>query len=345
MFDNKNKKKKPIAKIKSKSTFERMMDIERTNQEKKLKALFGSSKKLFDALNVVQRIEVQKRLFGFPSEQEIDSARRIAEIPPNVIENFSTMIETLPEHIFEGIFANSEIIVNLESMLENILKIEKQELKKLEGMVVNLPLEDIQRSLDQTTTLSIEIKETKPLNDLRNNFLLSTKTEESIEIGKIQLRTIQETHMHVQNLQLEVKDIKETLTEDAKKKDEMLEELLKFARTGGKNLVRIKKVKYNKKSCELIIDNKIINIQADTHQHYLCKILFNSKASIKTDWEIYDIVEAFGEDTDMLREWQEIIYYTVRHLNQKIQSVTGLKKFILYSNKKVIVNPNYIDLS
>jgi len=343
-----NKKKKDIMKSSTRrkeiSTFSKFIEAQTENQKKQIKALFGSPNILADHLKFLSRLESDQRLLGLPSEQRLEEIARQVENLPTGFEELIRIRESIPDHLLEGL-ENSKIILDSQKMFENILSIEREELQKIEGMMMNLQMEDIRRSIDENKTLNVELKEIKPINDIRNQFILRTRTEESIEIGKIQLRTVQETHMQVQHLQLEVKDIKETIVEDAKKKDEMLEELVKFARTGGNNLVRIDKLKYNRKSSELIINEKTIKIQADTNQHYLCKILFNSKTSIKKDWEIYDIVEAFGEDTDMLKEWQEIIYNTVRHLNYKIQSVTGLEKFILYSNKKVIVNPNYIDLS
>jgi len=66
-------------------------------------------------------------------------------------------------------------------MLENIINIDKQVLKKLEGMIMNLHIEDVRRSLDQYTTLNLEVKKTEPFNDKKNQFILTTKTEESIE--------------------------------------------------------------------------------------------------------------------------------------------------------------------
>ena len=120
--------------------------------------------------------------------------------------------------------------------------------------------------------------------------------------------------------------------------------MLDYFRSGGTSVVKIKKINYNKKTAELIIDDNIINIKANTNQHYFCNILFANKRSMRRVWEIFDIVEAMGE-YEFNSEWTNKIYYTVRHLNEKIQRQTGIERFILYDNKTVIVNPKYLDLT
>lgn len=173
---------------------------------------------------------------------------------------------------------------------------------------------------------------------------MTTITRENIEIGNIQYKTIQQTQLQVQSLYREVKEIKEIYIQDAKDKGDMLEELLDYHRNGGSSTVKVEEVKYNKKTAELIIDNKTIKIMADTNQHYLCKILFANKTSIKRTWEIDEIVEAMGEYHDIQKGWTKKIYNTVRHLNQKIKAETGIDNFILHHNKTVLVNPKYSKL-
>ena len=125
----------------------------------------------------------------------------------------------------------------------------------------------------------------------------------------------------------------------------MLEELLEYFKSGGSNTVKVTKVKYNKKTAELSINKQTIKIKADTNQHYICKILLANKSNMTKIWEAYDLFEAIGERVEVHDDWLSKIYNTVRHLNDKIKSETGIDKFILYDNKTVLVNPKYINFS
>jgi len=343
--EKKSEKQKVPTRRRDVSTFSKLIE----NQEKEFEKFIRSIETQSHLEKIIELNDISQGILADLDKLNSDNfVKLITDQSIGTMHLYDDLIklqEVSKIYLLEQL-GNSKSILDSVKVFENSLSsIGFADMKKLEGTLMNIPTDNFHTSIDKHRTLDIELKEIQPIKNMRNEFLLKTRTQESIEIGKIQLRTIQETNLHVQSLKGEVKEIKETIVEDGKKKDEMLEELLEFARTGGNSLVRIKKLKYNKKSAELIIDNKSIKIQADTNQHYLCKILFNSKTSIKKDWEICDIVEALGEDTTILNDWQEIIYNTVRHLNHKIQSVTGLERFILYSNKKVMVNPNYIDLN
>ncbi len=219
---------------------------------------------------------------------------------------------------------------------------------RLVSQCFSIPTSGICSSMDETTNLEFNLTELKPFDISRHEYLLNTEATRTIDLGIVKLKTIQQTQMQVQmkvtDIQQDVVELKEIVIKDVQKKDEMLGELLDYFRNGGSNAVKIRKLNYNKKSAELIINDTVIQIRTDTNQHYLCKLLFSSKTSIKRVWEIYDIVEAFGEDTTCLKDWRNIIYNTVRHLNEKIQSQTGLEKFILFDNKTILINPNYLDL-
>jgi len=191
----------------------------------------------------------------------------------------------------------------------------------------------------------MHVNEFTPVKSIDNEYLLKTTCRESFNFGNITFNTIQQTQLQVQSLHGDVKEMKQFMREDAKKKDEMIQDLFDYFTNNGTSIVKIKKIKYNKKTAELIINDKTIGIKADTNQHYLCKVLFSSKSSIMKAWEIYDIVEALGEDPNILEGWVKVIYNTIRHLNEKIHKQTGLERFILYNNKTILVNPKYIDLA
>lgn len=339
----KNKdRSKTLKKRKTVSTFSKMREKEIENHKKQLKALFGS-RRLLDHLDLIKNIQNDKRLLGFPSEQELEEIRRIAANIPSGLEESIRIRDSIPEHLIDDL-KHSLGVLESQDMLKSMLSIDKDEIKKLEGMLMNLPIHDIQQSLGDFSTLNVDIKEFKPVKPAYNEFILHTITRENIEFGNIKLRTVQDTQLQVQSLKGDVKEIKDTIIQDAKKKDEMLEELLDYFKNGGSNTVKITKVKYNKKTAELSINKQTINIKADTNEHYLCKLLFANKENIKKAWEVYDIVEAWGENTEILDVWIKVIYNTIRRLNEKIQLSTGLERFILYESKTVLVNPNYLAL-
>lgn len=346
MTDKEKNKDKPKVPTKRKyvSTFSKLMGDQIENQKKQIKALFGSPSKLSEHLNLLSRFDNDKKLLGLPSERELKNIKKLTENLPVEYDELKYIRESIPDYLLHGL-ENSKFILDSQLMFESMLSIDKYELKKLEGMLMDLQIHDIQKSFDEYNTLNVDIKEFKPVKPGYNEFILHTRTRENIEIGNIKLSTIQDTQIQVQNLRGDVKEIKETIIHDAKKKDEMLEELLDYFRNGGSSTVRVKKVKYNHKSAELLIDDKEINIKADTNEHYLCKLLFANKVNMTKVWEIYDIVEAWGENTEILDDWKKVICSTVRRLNEKIQQQTGLERFILYNNKTVIVNPKYLKLS
>ncbi|GJM16874.1 MAG: hypothetical protein DHS20C13_22010 [Thermodesulfobacteriota bacterium] len=341
--DKGKEKPKTPKKRKTVSTFSKMREKEIENQKKQLKALFGTSNNLFDHLDLIRKIQNDKRSLGFPSEQELEEMRRLVENIPDGLEEVIRIRESIPEHLIDEL-KHSLCVLESQEMLKSMLSIDKEEINKLEGMLMNLPIHDIQKSLGDFSTLNIDIKEFKPVKPAYDEFILHTITRENIEFGNIKLRTVQDTQLQVQSLKGDVKEIKDTIIQDAKKKDEMLEELLDYFKNGGSNTVIVTKVKYNKKTAELSINKHTINIKADTNEHYLCKLLFANKENIKKAWEVYDIVEAWGENTEILEVWIKVIYNTIRRLNEKIQLSTGLERFILYESKTVLVNPNYLAL-
>lgn len=238
-------------------------------------------------------------------------------------------------------FASQAPTFDALSLFYNSMSVETSVFKNIEGAYINLPIGELQKSISDIKIVDLDITDCMPHKELNHEYMLRTITRETTDLGIIKLRNIQETQLRVRR---DVKKIKQLVTEDAKKKDEMLEELLDYFRGKDAARVMIQKIIYNKKSAELQIDDKIIKLKMETNQHYLCKILFASKYSMKKVWEIYDVVEALGEDTENLDAWIKIIYATVRHLNEKIQVQTGLEKFILFGNKTIIVNPKYLNI-
>ena len=343
MSEEKQKKSKISNRRKSISTFSKLIE----DQEKEFERFIRSSGVQDKIENLIQTsnlaLENLPDLMNLPSESDIELLTKQSEgfsILEVEIKHWQEQFHML---LLEQI-ESSRSILDSAKILESSLDIGFGELTKLVGMLMDLPIHDIQKSLDEYNTFNIDVKEIKPINAFKNDYLLSTTTMESFELGNIKFKTIQDTQLQVQSLEEKIEEMNKNFIEDSKKKDEMLEAIFDYFRNGGSSTVMIKKVKYNKKTAELAIDDKLISIKADTNQHYLCKILFSSKASIKRTWEIDEIVEAMGEYHDIQKGWTKKIYNTVRHLNQKIKAETGNDNFILYHNKTVLVNPKYSKL-
>lgn len=235
--------------------------------------------------------------------------------------------------------------IDTNNLLQNSLLLDSHTLKSIEGYAIKIPFEDIEKSLTEYKRLSIHLEDFKSYRNQPDEYIFRTTTSETTSIGNIQLKTVLHTQFQVQELKQDFNDFKNDIKEDSKKKDEMLEELLEYFKKGGNSVVKVKKVKYNSKDAELIIDDRKVNLRADSNQHYICKILFSDNESVRKTWEIVDIVESMGEHYSNPKYWKSSIYHSIRHLNEKIQIQTGLNKFILYDNKTIIVNPKYLDLT
>ncbi len=78
----KKKETKDNLKIKknreSVSTFSKMIEDQKEHHKKQIKALFGQPNRIFDDLELICQIEKDKRLLGFPSEQELEELLRIS---------------------------------------------------------------------------------------------------------------------------------------------------------------------------------------------------------------------------------------------------------------------------
>lgn len=238
---------------------------------------------------------------------------------------------------------NNPIDTNI--LLQSSLLLDSHVLKGIEGYAINIPFENIEKSLTEYKKLSINLDDFKSYRNKSNEYLLRATTSETTSIGNVQLKTVQQTQFQIQELKQDFEDFKNNIMEDSNKKDEMLEELLAYFKNGGSDIVKVKKLSYNSKNAELVIDDRKINLRADSNQHYLCKVIFENEISVKKVWEIDDIVQAIGEYLFTERNWKSRIYNTIRHLNDKIQSQTGISKFIIYDNKTIIVNPKYLELN
>jgi hypothetical protein len=106
----------------------------------------------------------------------------------------------------------------------------------------------------------------------------------------------------------------------------------------------ISKEPFNKNVPSLEIDDHTFKLQKNGDTYKLCRMLFGSKQYIKKTWQWKDIdkrVIDHAKDTkDVVNAFKLKIY----RLNEKIEQKAGYREFILFRDKTVRVNPQYLFL-
>jgi len=272
------------------------------------------------------------------TQLDIDTITRQAQ---ELHAQYRDLATIFPDYRLEQLF-NTSSVLNPITMYHSSLELNTDQFSRVENKHVYLPLKNSKIDIDDDKQLTVSLDEFKPIKANQAEYSLKTTTTETTDLGNFNLRKIEHTNLQIQNLQEEVTALRISTENDAKKTDEMLQEIFDYIKNGGSSIVKIKKVIYNKKSSELSFGDTVIKIQADSNEDYVCKTLFSSKSSMSKTWEVFDIVEAMGEDPFSEIDWNEKIYNTVRRLNDKIQKNTSLERFILYNNKTLCVNNDYI---
>jgi len=337
------------------------------NKKDKKNRRESSSSKWVSTFDIYQRDYIKQTLENLQNTATrvgIEELNRFINNNKNLIENtiytfeqfdFKTLVQQsqelqaqyhdlailLADHTFEQII-NTSSVLNPITMFHSSLELNADQFKRFEDKHVFLPLKNSKLDIDDDIQLTVNLDEFKPIKANQDEYSLKTTTTESTDLGKFNLKKIEHINIQIQSLQEEVTALRNSNELDAKKKDEMLQHIYDYIKNGGSSIVRINKVIYNKKSSELILENQSIKIMAYTLEDCVCRILFSSKSTITKSWEVFDIVEAMGEDPFSQRGWNDKIYHTVRRLNDKIQKNTGIERFILYNNKILCVNPDYI---
>lgn len=265
----------------------------------------------------------------------LDTQKHLFEVSKIAFESVSHLIVPIEEwqRLLRRLIPDSEF-----------QRISEMGQSMIDDSLVRLPLQGVLSAMSIHQKVTVEVTKFTPKSSSEVESTLTARFTHETDLEILQYRAVQETQMEVRDLRNEVQEMKKYLYDDSKKKDQMLEELMSALNDGKETFVKIEKINFNKKYSQLVINNQIIQIRADTNHEQLCAILFASKSSIKKTWEVLDIVEAMREDIDDLHSWSSKISDTIRHLNDKIGKETGFKRFILFSNKKVMINPAYIKM-
>lgn len=98
-----------------------------------------------------------------------------------------------------------------------------------------------------------------------------------------------------------------------------------------------KVIKFMKKNCKLVIDDKEIDIPYSSYQYYFCNCLF-LKPSKK--WETDELLEIFGEDFGA-EKWRKV-YDTMIALNKKTAGLVD--KLFIVKDKRYSINPQLLSV-
>lgn len=105
----------------------------------------------------------------------------------------------------------------------------------------------------------------------------------------------------------------------------------------------IKKVPFNKNTSVLTVEDYHFEIDKDSDTYNLCLMLFGSKQYINRIWKWNDILDKVMGHSDERNDDVNAFRLKVYRLNLRLYK-TGYKNIILYKNKTVRVNPDYIFL-
>lgn len=93
---------------------------------------------------------------------------------------------------------------------------------------------------------------------------------------------------------------------------------------------------------EFYIADTKIKVRKNSTVYAICKVILENEESIFKPWELDEIVDGIGEVYSEKRDWYHIIYQKIRPLNDKIAELTKLKRFFLFDNTTLQVNPKYL---
>jgi len=149
-----------------------------------------------------------------------------------------------------------------------------------------------------------------------------------------------------ENILLEGKSIYDCVIEDIKKVKMEFSYINKSfeIKSDERKIEKSKKaISYDDKSGYLFFNDKAkikISKSKNTNQHYLLKTLFKNKTKI---WSVDEIKE--DQDPNLCKEikvnWKST-YFACRDVNEKVAMETLIPNFILFSEKTVCINTDYI---
>jgi len=234
-------------------------------------------------------------------------------------------------------------LVESTSFVSAAISMELDVFKKLEGLTIALPITELAKSVSIQADLSLKIDKYRPITGLANTYDLGIIATHSTEQESFGLNFISKVEMRMTRIERKVDITNEGisyLVEDAKRKDETLQSLVDSLHKED-SLMRIERIKYNKRSAVLCINGKEISIEGDSIQHEICSMVLSTKTGRNTLWYNAELVEAIEGSFSDAKLTPRSIYDAAYQLNKKIELATRIKDFLIPTSKTLSVNVNY----
>jgi len=272
-------------------------------------------------------------------------ALRIADLYKDHFESMRKIQEQLlvPSLIINEIF---KPLVESSKVFESLALAQANIARQLAGLVIDLPLVGYFKSLSASASFELTLDKFTSVKTLPTDYILTGKAVETIQHEYVSLKVSAGFEMRLSTIEIKLDHNNsklDYLIEKDERREVLMEELIKYVKTTGSSLARIKSINYNQSSTEITIDNMQIKIRANTNQSDICRVLLSSKKSMQKVWEMEDITEALGE-TNSHKNLHRAIYDAVSELNTKILVETkgDIPDFFITTMKSIVVNPKYV---
>lgn len=213
--------------------------------------------------------------------------------------------------------------------------------------MVDLKSLGIVSNTTQECGLTIDVLSIEKTVGTFNDVTLTTETLHKTDIGMVQLQTVQQMQWQLGNLETKMDELQRFHSTDSMKKDDMLEELMSYIKSGAECIVSLREIIFQKATSELVIDGHKIPLRIDSGEFITCQTLFSKEKKLISGWAVMDIAEKLGADVENIDNKEEIdkwiskVYQFIRHLNEKIERITRHKSFFIYSGKTIVLNPKF----
>lgn len=282
-------------------------------------------------------VELQKSV-SVVSETMRNVVVPVIDFRKNLLEGLDNL--TAPIRLAQkGMLEYAEQYQRSATLIANIVQSVKVDLTVFNNLVTDFPLVDLAKTLDASTTLSVDFKTAKILEPQANSVSFEAVASQRTELGLLHFETQQSLVLKVDRLENKVDNVQTLLAdeiypfliEDSKRKDNVLDEILAYYKGKPTGLAKVTDIKFAKQTCTLFIDQKDIPLQIDTNEAEVSKIVFNSKSAIKKLWDFDELVEQMGEGLRKVRMTKTTLngvndrqYYERKECQYKKQTKTTI---------------------
>jgi len=266
----------------------------------------------------------------------ISNSVKLANVFATNVKDFAPRVD------FSFLDWHKQYVVALQDMIDSIGI--KHIQKSMAGSYLIYPINNpiVNTYRDATTRLEFKEIQEEEVAGARN---VLASEETVIDLGPIQVTHHRAIDMEV--VLATVNELKQKFVAKDKSEEETkrkIAEIYDILIQKNKEIVKIVKIQFKEQDSQININNTFIPIEADTNQFELCKYLFRSKQNMSRKFLPIDLFDAIGE-SQANREEQKLYesYYAAAYrINKKIETMCGLKSFIIFKRTGIYVNPAYI---